>query len=90
MIFSLNGDQRAVFDAVITAIYNSNEGDQESRLFFVDGPGGTGKSFLYNVLLTYVQSQRHIALAVASSGIATLLLKGGKMHIRDLKSPWKA
>ncbi|KAL1930789.1 hypothetical protein VTP01DRAFT_10951 [Rhizomucor pusillus] len=64
MIFSLNGDQRAVFDAVITAIYNSNEGDQESRLFFVDGPGGTGKSFLYNVLLTWQDAHSRFKIPV--------------------------
>lgn len=48
-------------------------------MFFVDGPGGTGKTFLYNTLLTYVRSQpAKIAIAVASSGIAALLLNGGQ------------
>ena len=38
----LNVDQRAVFEEVITAVENNNP-----AIFFVDGPGGTGKTFLY-------------------------------------------
>lgn len=87
MISSLNVDRRVAFDAVIAAIYNSNHDDQASRLFFVDGPGGTGKSFLYNILLTYVRCQRHLAVAVASFGIAALLLKGGKTAYSRFKIP---
>jgi hypothetical protein len=46
--------------------------------FFIDGPGGTGKTFLYNILLSAVRSSGEIAVAVASSGIAALLIMGGK------------
>jgi type II secretory ATPase GspE/PulE/Tfp pilus assembly ATPase PilB-like protein len=46
--------------------------------FFVNGPGGTGKTFLYNTLLSTVRSSGDIAVAVASSGIAALLMKGGR------------
>jgi hypothetical protein len=48
-----------------------------NRTFFVDGIGGAGKTMVYNLLLDHVRSQGHIALAVASSGIAALLLDGG-------------
>ena len=44
----------------------------------MDGLGGTGKTFLYNILLSSVRANRGIALAVASSGIAALLLEGGR------------
>ena len=47
----------------------------QKNVFFVDGPGGTGKTFLYKGLLAQVRSQGHVALAVASSGIAALLLE---------------
>jgi len=39
-------------------------------VFFVDGPGGTGKTFLYEALLAQVCSRGLIALAIASSGAA--------------------
>ena len=48
------------------------------NMFFVDGPGGTGKKFLYNTILAKVRSEGKIAIAVATSGIAANLLDGGQ------------
>ena len=72
----LNAEQRRTFDAVTAAI----ESDAiRSRLFFVDGPGGTGKSFLFNTMIAYVKGIAvKEVLAVASSGVASLLLIGGR------------
>ncbi|CAN1142589.1 ATP-dependent DNA helicase PIF4 [Linum perenne] len=47
------------------------------KLFFLYGHGGTGKTYLYNCLLSKVRSQGQIALVVDSSGIAATLLPGG-------------
>jgi ATP-dependent DNA helicase PIF1 len=47
-------------------------------VFFVDGPGGTGKTFLYKTLLARVQSEGLIAIATATFGIAALILPGGR------------
>src|SRR3954451_3671415 len=38
-------------------------------VFFVNGPGGSNKTFLYNTLLATIRSHEDITLAVASSGI---------------------
>ncbi|XP_071740749.1 uncharacterized protein [Rutidosis leptorrhynchoides] len=51
---------------------------KKGGLFFLYGPGGTGKTFLYNTVLAKLRSERLIVLAVASSGIASLLLPGGQ------------
>ena len=64
-----------------------NDSGVEQRAFFIDGPGGTGKTYLYNILLAKVRSQRHIALATASSGIAALTLTGGRTVHSRLKVP---
>lgn len=69
----LNDCQRAAYDAILLALDGGGGG-----LFFLDGPGGTGKTFVENLLLATVRSQGHVALAVASSGIAALLLEGGR------------
>ncbi|KAG5611405.1 hypothetical protein H5410_022686 [Solanum commersonii] len=42
-----------------------------------DGPGGTGKTFLYLTLLANIKSRGMIALAFASSGVAATILPGG-------------
>jgi replication-associated recombination protein RarA len=68
----LNNEQHTVFDAV-TEAYGSDHGG----LFFIHGPGGCGKTFVYNLLAQKAHSENHIVLCVASSGIASLLLPLG-------------
>ncbi|KAI3798192.1 hypothetical protein L1987_33461 [Smallanthus sonchifolius] len=47
-------------------------------VFFIDGLGGTGKTFLYNALLAEVRSRGLIALATASSGATANNMPGGR------------
>ncbi|KAE9542286.1 hypothetical protein AGLY_003413 [Aphis glycines] len=55
--------------------------------FFLDAPGGTGKTFLINLLLAQIRSSGKVALAVASSGIAANLLSGGRTAHLTFKLP---
>lgn len=64
-----------VFEEIVAAV---NDPAAEQRLFFLDGPGGTGKSFLLSKILASVRLDGRVALAVASNGIASLLLLGGR------------
>ncbi|XP_056864147.1 uncharacterized protein LOC108828991 [Raphanus sativus] len=52
--------------------------NRQGGLFFVYGFGGTGKTFLWRLLSAPIRSRGEIALNVASSGIASLLLQGGR------------
>ena len=61
----------------VRVILQAVEEDQ-GGVFFIDGPGGSGKTFVSRVLLESVRATGSIALAVASSGIAALLLAGGR------------
>ncbi|XP_073131918.1 uncharacterized protein [Henckelia pumila] len=49
---------------------------KKDGLFFVDGPEGTGKTYLYCALLANVRSRKMIALATATSGVAASILSG--------------
>jgi hypothetical protein len=80
---SLNAGQRHAFDQIISA----TQQQQEQNIFFLDGPGGTGKTFLYNTILGELRSQGKICLAVASSGIAAELLMGGRTAHSRFKIP---
>ncbi|XP_052619873.1 uncharacterized protein LOC111878714 [Lactuca sativa] len=73
LIVSLTNEQRGVFDDVMAAIE-----DNKGGVFFVYGYGGTGKTFLWKTLSTAIRSKGQIVLTVASSGIASLLLTGGR------------
>ncbi|XP_076911314.1 uncharacterized protein LOC143569228 [Bidens hawaiensis] len=70
---SLNSDQKYVFDKIMTHVNNDLPG-----VFFVDEPGGTGKTFLYKALLAEVRSRGLLALATASSGAAVNNMPGGR------------
>ena len=78
----LNPDQRHAYEVLCQAVNNGQGG-----LFFLDGFGGTGKTFLINLTLANVRSEGKIALAVASSGIAATLLDGGTTAHSRFKIP---
>jgi len=61
--------------------------NKEGKLFFVYGIGGTGKTFVWTTLLSRLRRQGKIVLAVASSGIASLLLSSGKTAHSRFKIP---
>ena len=71
-IANLNPDQHSAFDRIVSAVT-----DTTGKTFFLHGPGGTGKTYVYNTLCYHLRSQNKIVLCVASSGIAALLLMGG-------------
>ena len=78
----LTADQREVYDSFCSMI-ESNEGG----MLFLDAPGGTGKTFLINLILAKLRSEGKIALATASSGIAATLLTGGRTLHSTFKIP---
>ena len=47
----LNPDQHAAFEKITSAITNKT-----GEIFFLHGPGGTGKTYLYNTLCYYLHS----------------------------------
>ncbi|RCV26068.1 hypothetical protein SETIT_5G215700v2 [Setaria italica] len=63
----LNKEQRAAYEKILAAVNNDSGG-----LFFVDGLGGIGKSFLYRALLATVHGQGKIALSTTTSGVIPL------------------
>ncbi|XP_065061660.1 ATP-dependent DNA helicase PIF1-like [Rhopilema esculentum] len=73
----LNDDQRHIHDTVMEAIQTRSE----NNCFFVDGPAGTGKTFLYNTVVHNLQALGITVKCVAYSGIAsTLLINGSTAH----------
>ncbi|XP_056695345.1 uncharacterized protein [Spinacia oleracea] len=72
-IRSLNKEQLDVYDRVVQAVEKDT-----GEIFFLYGHGGTGKTFLYCTISARLRADRKIVLNVASSGIAALLLPGGR------------
>jgi len=74
----LNDDQRNTYETILNAVTN-----KEGKLFFVYHNGGINKTFVWTTFLSCLRRQGKIVLVVASSGIASLLLMGGKKPNQD-------
>ncbi|KAG8235454.1 hypothetical protein J437_LFUL011365 [Ladona fulva] len=70
----LNQNQKEIYDYVCGVIVNQKI---ENNLLFIDGPSGTGKTLLLNVITGTFRKKEHIVLCTASTGIAALNYKGG-------------
>ncbi|KAJ3507188.1 hypothetical protein NMY22_g17005 [Coprinellus aureogranulatus] len=78
----LNTEQSAVYTSIMRSVE-----DNLAKVFFISGPGGTGKMFLYNVLCNKLRGDGEIVLCCASSGIAGLLLPGDRTAHSTFKIP---
>lgn len=78
-----NLKQAAIFQEVIDTVQST----PSQAYFFVQGPGGTGKTFLYKGIAAYFRARNRAVLCVASSGIAALLLPGGRTAHSRFKIP---
>ncbi|CAH1448407.1 unnamed protein product [Lactuca virosa] len=73
LFVSLTDEQRNIFLDIMAKVKNNKGG-----VFFIYGYGGTGKTFLWKTISAAIRCQGEIVLNVASSGIASLLLTGGR------------
>jgi len=55
--------------------------------FFIDGPAGTGKSYLLNGLIKNMKCEGYKVLSHATTGIAADLLEGGRTVHSRFKVP---
>jgi len=84
-IASLNAGQRVAHDTILESVLASRvpQCRPQGRLFLVHGSGGVGKTYLWNTLGHSGRGRSIIVLCVASSGIAALLIIGGRTtHMR--------
>ncbi|XP_075091768.1 uncharacterized protein LOC142171941 [Nicotiana tabacum] len=78
----LNIEQKMAYDVILQRLFANKSG-----AFFIDGPGGSGKKFLYCALLATVRSKGFVALATATSGVAASILPGGRIVHSRFKFP---
>ncbi|GJW49854.1 DNA helicase [Tanacetum coccineum] len=81
-IQKLNHDQKTIYDLIIGA-----SSTKQQELLFVYGHGGTDKTILWKTIISSLRSEGKIFLAVASSGIASLLLPEGRTTHSRFKLP---
>ncbi|XP_066334308.1 uncharacterized protein [Miscanthus floridulus] len=79
---TLHKEQRAAYDEIMSSIDTKDGG-----LFFVDGPSRTRKTYLYRALLATIRSQKKIAVATTTSGVAASIMPGGRTADSRFKIP---
>ena len=72
---NLNDTQKTFVDDVLSAIDNENA---QRTCFYIDGPGGSGKTFTYITLSNLVRGREKCVSAMACTGIAAILLPEGR------------
>jgi len=82
---TLNQEQSEAFQSILTSLNDRRR--MKSKCFFLDGPGGTGKTYLYKCLIHKMRKEGKNVLPVASTGIAANLLKGGRTYHSEFKVP---
>ncbi|XP_052193902.1 uncharacterized protein LOC127802229 [Diospyros lotus] len=69
----LNNGQQNAYNTITSSVFQN-----KGTIFFLNGGARTGKTFLYNTIALKCRNIGHIVVTVASSGIASLLLVGGR------------
>nr|KAJ0207883.1 hypothetical protein LSAT_V11C500231580 [Lactuca sativa] len=78
----LNAQPMSIYQTIVGSIE-----DEKQVLMFVYGHGGIGKTILWSTILSYFRSIGKVVLAVAASGIASLLLPSGTTAHSRFKIP---
>jgi ATP-dependent DNA helicase PIF1 len=73
LMSTMTTEQRGIYDKIMGRITGNKPG-----FFFLYGYGGTGKTYIWRALSAALRSKGEIVLTVASSGIASLLIPGGR------------
>ncbi|KAF7685569.1 ATP-dependent DNA helicase PIF1, partial [Cucumispora dikerogammari] len=70
---TLNPQQRSVFNNIVEKVTSA-----VSCLVYLDGPAGTGKTFLINRVITHLKAINKFSIVCAPTGLAASLLIGGR------------
>lgn len=75
-------EQHVIYGKTINVVNKQTGG-----VFFLHGYGGTSKTFVWRTLESALRSKHKILLTIASSGMSSLLLPGGKVAHSNFKIP---
>ena len=84
-----NHEQLRIFETIWDAVENNknNRWYDGPIFFFIDGPAGTGKSYLLNGLIKNLKIKGYKVLPNATTGIAADLLEDGRTVHSRFKIP---
>lgn len=72
----LNEKQKEIVDLILNRLDNNN--NNHNNCFYIDGPGGSGKTFIYTTIYHLARIRNKRVCTMAFTGIAATLLPTGK------------
>lgn len=83
MYNNMNGKQKEIIDQLIESV----ECPGKNNCYYIDGPGGSGKTYTYTTLMHKLISKGKSFKSMAFTGIAAILLINGKTVHRTIGLP---
>ncbi|CDF33589.1 Putativ ATP dependant DNA helicase [Chondrus crispus] len=77
----------ALLQGSLSAVAGPSMPTRSGRLFFLDAPGGTGKTFVLSAIQDFLRTRRKQVIAVATSAVAAVLIDGGRTAHSVFKIP---
>ena len=85
MVGRANEGQRVIIDHILELMLKNDT--TTVNAYFIDGPGGTGKTFVYQCLISLCKLHVFEVISVAWTGIAAMLLPKGRTVTSRFKLP---
>jgi len=80
----LNNKQKEIVDLMLNKLNNNNN---NNHCFYIDGPGGSGKTFIYTTIYHLAKIRNKHVCTMAFTGIAATLLPEGKTVYKTFVLP---
>jgi len=76
----MNTDQKRISETLIESLKDLDD-INKPKCFFLDAPGGTGKTFTLNTFISYVLALKIPTIVTGYSGVASNLLINGRTRL---------
>ena len=83
----MNLKQRDITNRILNSVLQKGNSTDLENCFFIDGPGGSGKTFVYQTLYYILKGHDKKVCTMAFTGIAATLLPEGKTVHKVFKLP---
>lgn len=76
----LTNDQKSIYQEIERRLERRREGTlaKDANLVYIDAPSGTGKTYLLNTIIKKMTKRKFNVIAVAHTGVASVLLHNGR------------
>ncbi|XP_058809685.1 uncharacterized protein LOC131674888 [Phymastichus coffea] len=81
----LNEQQKEIVDVILDKVINTD--NHENNCLYINGPGGSGKTFIYTTIYNLLCSKNIKVSSMAFTGIAAVLLPKGKTVHKTFSLP---